>query len=207
MWRNHSVLTVVFVDGSEQQKELVKKYAPLWVEGSSLSFRFFDNTDQAPVKSHIRVSFNHHTGSRLGDHKDYDSKAPTLQLQKLNLLHPASLAARRLILHEFGHALGLEHEYRHPKWPFGQQAINEQINLCIPTMKSLGHSNNEANLKCVETNKTLKSENVNATIYDEESIMNYPQKILLEDSRYKQIPAKTSLSILDKVAIRRWYIK
>lgn len=205
MWPKNTTLVVVFLDGTNTQHALVKKYAPRWLDETSLSFKFFDGFEKGIKQSHIRVSFTSHNGSKLGDHGDYLSKQPTLLLNELNQSDLPEETQRRLILHEFGHALGFEHEYRNPNWPFGQQAIEEQIQNCIPRLQKLGYRAKEAEQKCIQINRLLNQELVHSTVYDEFSIMNYAQKVLLKDNSYKQISARSHLSILDKLAMRQWY--
>jgi len=179
MWPKGMLLHVVFLDGTNAQKTSVKQYAPLWLKETNLKFKFFDGFEKGLKQSHIRISFSSHDGSKLGNHGDYSSKDPTMLLNELNQPDLVEKAKRRLILHEFGHALGFEHEYRNPNWPFGQ--------------------------KCVELNSLLDKKLVYSTIYDEFSIMNYPQKIQLKDNTYKQISAKSELSLLDQLAMQQWY--
>lgn len=207
MWPNNTTLKVVFLDGNSAQKALVKQFAPLWVENSSLRFKFFDSLATAPENTHIRISFKSHTGSMLGNHGDYLSKTATLVLNELTRSELVIHHAKRYVLHEFGHALGFEHEYRNPKWPYGDKPINQQVKQCTPRLIQLGYKDNQAYQKCLDINLPLAKKLVNATIYDESSIMNYPQVITLADETEKQIVAKFSLSVLDKLAIQRWYGK
>lgn len=207
MWPTSNELNVVFIDGSDQQKNQVKAFAPLWLQDSNLSFSFYDGFNKAPKQTHIRISFQQHTGSQLGDHGDYLSKQPTLLLNQLNQTDLPEHLVRRVVLHEFGHALGFEHEYRNPKWPFGYEAIQKQITDCVPRMEKIGYSRTDAEKQCQEINQPLDKNKVHSTIYDELSIMNYPQRISLKDGSFKQIFAKNKLSVLDKLAIERWYGK
>ncbi len=207
MWPKNSTLNVVFIDGNIEQKQKVRQIAPLWLNNSSLKFQFFDNFATAPKQTHIRVSFSSYTGSTLGNHGDLSSQTPTLLLAELNQTDLPEIYANRLILHEFGHALGLEHEYRNPDWPFGQAPINQQIEHCLPRLESLGYATMEAKHKCQEINAPLNENNIYKTIYDEFSIMNYPQTFTLADQSQKHILAVSKLSILDKLAIERWYGK
>jgi len=205
MWPRHSTLNVVFIDGTAEQKQLVKQFAPLWLEGSSLSFEFYDGFSQAPKQSHIRISFNLQTGSSLGNHGDLISREPTMQLAELGSKDLPEVFARRLILHEFGHALGFEHEFRNPKWPYGNAAIEKQIIECVPRVQRLGLEQKSAQQRCRQINQLLTKNATNSTIYDELSIMNYPMVIDLPNQQKKRIEAKTQLSVLDKLAMERWY--
>ena len=201
IWTNHTLLNVVFLDGNEKQKQLIQQYAPLWLEDSDLSFHFFNDLQSAPKQTHIRISFKSHTGSILGSHGDYSSKTATLVLAQLNQPNLSEEAKKRLVLHEFGHALGFEHEYRNPKWPYGVEIFAEQTQLCIPKMQLLDYDLVNAEKKCQEINQTLKSHDVLATVYDENSIMNYPLRIPLANNQFKDILAKSELSVLDKLAV------
>ncbi|TQV73580.1 hypothetical protein FLL45_11950 [Aliikangiella marina] len=207
MWPKHSQLVVVFLDGTPQQKKLVKKIAPLWLENSSLSFHFYNDFKSAPTETHIRVSFKGTTGSVLGNHGDFSSQQPTLQLAKLNEEDLPENFAKRWILHEFGHALGFEHEFRNPDWPYGNAPIEQQISACYPGMIKLDYSEQQARTKCREINQVLSKYSTNSTIYDEYSIMNYPMEIAQGKNISKKIHARFELSVLDKLAIERWYGK
>jgi hypothetical protein len=205
MWPKGSTLAVVFLDGKFSQKASVKQYAPLWLEGTSLSFKFYDSLEKAPKQTHIRVSFTSYDGAKLGNHGDYLSKHATLLLNSLNDPDLPEEDKKRLILHEFGHALGFEHEYRNPNWPFGNAPIEQQIKDCIPRMEKIGHSPEKAHKKCHEINSLLEKSLVHTTIYDEFSIMNYPQLIKLGADSFKRIEARSELSLLDQLAIQQWY--
>ena len=205
MWPANSTLNVVFIDGTAAQKAQVQEYAPLWLEDTSLKFRFYDGWRDAPRESHIRVSFLSHTGSTLGNHGDLLSREPTLLLAEIATDDLPQDYARRYILHEFGHALGFEHEYRNPKWPYGMAAIETQISDCFPRLEKLGYSQTDAKRRCREINGPLAEIATYSTVFDEYSIMNYPQVIDLAGQGEKRIHAKSQLSVLDKVAIQRWY--
>ncbi|MFT6734490.1 MAG: hypothetical protein ACJAS9_002691 [Polaribacter sp.] len=206
-WPQNSELNIVFLDGSTQAKTLVKIYSVLWIKETNLLFRFFDNLDEAPEKTHIRISFTNHTGSQLGNQNDLQSNNPTMNL--LDLVSPqiSESGARQLILHEFGHALGFEHEFRNPNWPYGKSAIDQVLKKCIPKIKLIGYSVAEAKNRCLLINTVLDTTNILSTAYDENSIMNYTLNFTDKNNKSVRITRNTRLSYLDLYAIQKWFPK
>ena len=204
-WQKGSTLNVVFLDGSQQLQRLVSETAPQWLEDTSLSFRFYASSESAPSLTHIRISFKLHSGSQLGNHKDYTSRFPTMNLFDLTSNQISDSGARRLILHEFGHALGLEHEYRNQYWPYGLQVIQPILNDCYPKMELIGYSKKTAIQRCKEINSPISSKAALLTAYDERSIMNYPISFELPSGVLKHIEPAINLSVLDKHAVQQWY--
>lgn len=207
LWPQNSLLNVVFLDGSTKAKSLVKAYSVLWVENTNLSLRFYSSIDQAPEVTHIRISFKHHTGSQLGNQRDHLSKKATMNLFALISHQISDLGAKRLILHEFGHALGLEHEYLSPNWPYGLLAKSAVMSKCLPKMVFIGYSKLGAEKHCTFINSQLKSKSVLSTAYDESSIMSYALSFLGSNNSMVNIQAQTKLSYLDRYAIQMWYPK
>ena len=204
-WQRGMVLNVVFLDGPSDLHQQVKDIAPDWLKSSSLSFQFFDQPSKAPIQTHIRISFTLHNGSQLGDHRDYTSKYPTMNLFELTSEQISENGAQRLILHEFGHALGFEHEYRSSHWPYGSAVLMHIVEDCYPKMETIGYSHLSAIKHCQEINAPVDSNSAHLTAYDERSIMNYPMSFNRENGLNKQIKPATALSILDRYAIQRWY--
>lgn len=207
LWKKDTVLNVVFLDGNPKLHQLVKSIAPQWLQQTSLSFQFFSNLSSAPKQTHIRISFNLHSGSRLGNHQDYQSKTATMNLFDLVSNQTSDSGAQRLILHEFGHALGFEHEYRSSYWPYDTKVIEQIIVDCYPKMELIGYSSQTAKQRCQTINAPINSKLAYLTAYDEGSIMNYPMSFILKDGGEKNIKAAINLSTLDHYAIQLWYGK
>jgi hypothetical protein len=204
-WQNKTVLNVVFLDGDTALHQKIIRTAPAWLEKTSLSFQFFDGFENAPDETHIRISFKLQNGSRLGNHQDLLSRHATMNLFDLTSSQISDNGTQRIILHEFGHALGLEHEYRSSNWPYGKTAIQQFVDSCYPKMKRIGHDSESAKSRCAKINQTISAQEAFITAYDERSIMNYPISFTLSSGFNKKIEATHSLSILDKNAVQSWY--
>ncbi|OIN57612.1 matrixin family metalloprotease [Arsenicibacter rosenii] len=110
MWRPSRVLKVYFFQG-DNIKSRVLEYASIWSEYCSI--RFVETMDRN--ESDIRVSFeNTGSWSYIGvDALRVSKSEATMNFGWLNDLTPER-EFKRVVLHEFGHALGLIHEHQSP---------------------------------------------------------------------------------------------
>ena len=112
LWKTGRTLRIAFHDNPHPViKEKVIQYASEWLKYANLKFEFVDGTD-----GEVRIGFNPSEGSwsYIGtDALNVPKDEPTMNY---GWLTPATEEAefRRVILHEFGHALGAEHEHQHP---------------------------------------------------------------------------------------------
>jgi hypothetical protein len=103
-WQNASTLTIGFIGGTEAQRQMVRDIAPQWTQYANLKFKFVDY-----LPAQVRVSFDPNEGSwsYIGlDANDIPATAPTMNL---------GWQDEAVILHEFGHAIGLAHEHQNPR--------------------------------------------------------------------------------------------
>ena len=110
-WPNGKVLKVSFLNGTEAERAKVRKYAVEWSEVANIKFLFVEKG-----VSDLRVSFTAGLGtwSLIGtDASQLPQNKPTINFGWYNGLTPES-GYRGIILHEFGHVLGLLHEHQHP---------------------------------------------------------------------------------------------
>jgi hypothetical protein len=102
-WPNGSILRVSFLEGTASQHALVQEFVPTWSAHANLTFAFGFDPD-----ADIRIAFRSTDGawSYIGtDCSDIPLDQPTMNL---------GWQDEGVILHEFGHAVGLIHEHQNP---------------------------------------------------------------------------------------------
>ena len=115
MWRNGRTLRVRFLDGSSFLRKKAQEYASKWTEHANLHFDFTDDP-----RSEIRVSFQSDPGrswSAVGIDALVERYFPRHQpTMNFGWLHDDTREDElsRVIIHEFGHAIGCIHEHQNP---------------------------------------------------------------------------------------------
>lgn len=109
-WVPGQTLTVRFLDGDVALQQRVRACAEEWMTHANIRFAFGDNPNAI-----IRISFlRRGSWSYLG--RDCLNVAPADPTMNFGWLRVGSTddELRRVVLHEFGHALGCVHEHNHP---------------------------------------------------------------------------------------------
>jgi hypothetical protein len=205
-WKNGRLLGIRFLDGTKLQKEKVKQYAVEWSRYANIRFDF-----AAGAGAEIRVSFEFDPGSSWSavgtdclERRYFPKDEPTMNYGWFDETTPDQ-EYRRVIVHEFGHALGAIHEHSVPtggiKW-----------NLPEVYKYFSGPPNNwsKADIDFNVIQKYSVSQ-LNGTSFDPDSIMLYsfpPQLILGPPSLLKTGTRENNkLSALDKRFIAQFYPK
>jgi serralysin len=167
-WNAGDVITISFLDGDPGVQQKVQNAALAWTapQLAHLRFDFRKNT----TETQIRISFSYAgSWSVIGTtcKQIMDKTQPTMNF---GWLTPDSSdeEVRSVVLHEFGHALGLIHEHQNPAG--GIQWNRDAI------IRDLSGPPNNWPLDVIEHNmfEPYKAGETNFTTLDPQSIMMYP---------------------------------
>ena len=166
-WNPGDVIRVQFLEGDESLRQRVRQTAERWTAPgmANVNFQFVDS---GPAD--IRIAFRPGKGSwsYLGTIcRNLPDPEPTMNY---GWLTPESSDddVKRVVLHEFGHALGLIHEHQNPK---GGIKWNEPA-----VIADLSGPPNEWDEGTIHTNVLdhYPEEDTSSTPVDRHSIMMYP---------------------------------
>ena len=168
LWEPGTTIKLVFLDGPEALHERIIEVASRWYRESEADLDFDFITDIQAAD--IRISFrNRGSWSTIGTEcrNITDLKRPTMNFGNLGVNTNQGLL-QKVVLHEFGHALGLLHEHKHPDRPFEWNRENVYSDL-------LGPPNNWSEEQ-VDRNlfKPFEEANTRLSEFDPDSIMLYP---------------------------------
>ncbi|MEM9106878.1 MAG: hypothetical protein AAGC96_14585 [Pseudomonadota bacterium] len=165
-WTPGELVTVSFLDGSAVLHKRVKSVAEEWVGMNMANLKFIWNE---PDQTDIRISFRHSgSWSYLGtDCRNIPRPDATMNYGWLSENSDED-ELRRVVLHEFGHALGLTHEHLNPMDQVDWNKENVIADLSGPP--------NNWDLETISRNMfdAPRLSEVNATQVDVNSIMMYP---------------------------------
>ncbi|CAH1002693.1 hypothetical protein LEM8419_03565 [Neolewinella maritima] len=106
-WKPGQSIRIAFVGGDEAQRAFVRRHCVAWTEFANLTFVF---TPDASI-AEVRIAFNEGQGSR--SYLGRDALNIPVQYETMNF----GWLDEAVVLHEFGHMLGLAHEHQNPNEP------------------------------------------------------------------------------------------
>lgn len=116
LWTAGQTLTIGFLEGSARLQDRVLATARRWTNGDEGGANLAIEKATVPDDADIRISFNSRGGSwsHIGSYARGVSRGqPTMNLGWAKETTPEANFSS-VVLHEFGHALGLLHEHNHP---------------------------------------------------------------------------------------------
>ncbi len=200
-WPNGSTLTCRFLDGTPTQQERVVANARIWQDcGANIKIDFVKTTDEQ-----VRISFTPGQGSWSAVGSDalnqsyFPKFQPTMNFGWLTD-DTDDEEYRRVVVHEFGHALGCIHEHQSPEenLQWDREAV---YNYFSGAPNYWSKEEIDANVL-----QKYSPNGMDSTIFDKSSIMLYqfPAYLFLDK---QGTPNNTQPSELDKQFINHMYPK
>jgi len=187
LWEPGQVLSVRFLAGNKEMHDFVERVAKQWSEHANIHFEFNNASD-----ADIRISFNQGDGAWSTVGIDARLVPPFEATMNLGWLD------EQVVLHEFGHAIGLGHEHQNP---IGGIQWNKEV-----VYRELAGPPNFWSKEIVDSNLFDKynEDQVIATEVDPLSIMMYPiqEECTLNDF---SVDFNPSLSEMDKAFVATLY--
>ncbi len=197
-WPQGEIITISFLDGQPDVQKKVKSVAQQWAAPTlaNLTLVFRDGT----TATDIRISFRYRgSWSVIGTtcRQIVDHTQPTMNFGWLNE-HSTTDEIRRVVLHEFGHALGLIHEHQNPGGSI--QWNREQV------IKDLSGPPNNWSPEVIQHNmfEPYEKKETNYTGLDAASIMMYPIPAKWTKNGFS-VGLNSNLSSTDKQFIHEQY--
>ncbi|MDY7394058.1 M12 family metallopeptidase [Aureibaculum sp. 2210JD6-5] len=192
IWDNNNI-TVRFMDGDATNQNRVKQYAKEWEKWSAVKFNFINNG-----KSDITITFNS-SGYWSVIGKSSRDTIPSMSLTSIQ--KETFEDYRGIVLHEFGHALGLIHEHSSP---------NSPLEWDIPFVEKYyldnhGWSKEKTYWNVIHRYNFGQYNHLDATKFDPKSIMIYEIPSSFLKNSNQSFNTNNNLSNLDKELIGKKY--
>jgi len=194
-WAPGRTLRIAFLSGDQAFKDGVKAAASNWLPHINLKFDFVEG-DTGDIRIHTEPGTY---WSKIGTDALLDADGPTMVIADW-MLQPQVFA--HYVMHEFGHALGAEHEHLHPEMniPWNKPAVYAAH--WVPE----DADEDDLNRKAVDERyfDLLDPSEVNYSSYDPKSIMHYEIRQAWTHGDF-QIRLNLALSEKDKAFMAEAY--
>ncbi|KAJ5371995.1 hypothetical protein N7517_004001 [Penicillium concentricum] len=181
------ILNVCFLNGGDYEQSTVKSLVRTHYNSIPMRLRFKFRDTSPPD---IRILFTDNSKSYIGRQAEAYPDQPTMWLNMHPRLHTQDAVRDKVqfdVLHEFGHALGLIHEHKHPhckaKWNYSQLMDNNGWGL-----DTVRHNYNDDTHSAVNARWDRPYDRKSIMHYaiargdTQSGLMNIPQNIVLSES-------------------------
>lgn len=112
-WDLGRTLNIAFMGGDARVIDRIKKQAERWLEFANVKFKWVASSEA----SNVRIAFDQNDGSWSYIGTDCLTVAANEPTMNYGWLEPGTSETEyaRVVVHEFGHMLGMPHEHQHPK--------------------------------------------------------------------------------------------
>ncbi|MDX2203164.1 MAG: hypothetical protein NW223_10465 [Hyphomicrobiaceae bacterium] len=219
-WKPGETLKICFLSGTKVARSRVARFASEWMEHANIVLDFGDRASPRSCSgdNHEAVKIDFVGSGPKGGNWSALGTLSRRAVQSMNLANLGSDSlplnrsgqpmpereARRLVLHEFGHALGLLHEHQSPTSNCGREYDEEAI-MAYGSLLGWPPAAIVLNFQ-----QMAESAEINASEIDRKSIMHYsmPAWIFKEGRNSAcHVPTNFELSAGDKDFMRRTYPK
>jgi serralysin len=197
-WAKGSIINVGFLDGDPAIHQKIRDVVSAWTEPGAARLTLVFVND--PAQADIRISFKY-AGSWSVLGTSCQSLPKTQASMNFGWLTPNTSAVelRRVVLHEFGHALSLIHEHQNPttQIPWNRAQV----------YKDLSGPPNNWDKATIDHNifEAYKVTDLNATPVDTKSIMMYPIPATWVTDPKFAVGLNNDLSPTDKALVHKVY--
>ena len=155
----------------------MEKYAPEWSEESGVRFLFLDTSGPADIVVSFKQG-DHASQSTVG-HESYSDARKGIPTMNLNFAKAVKYCGggeagmRRVILHEFGHALGLHHEQASPSIAIDRAAMRTEVKSSLKRRYKNKFKNTGLTDAALETKITEEIERNYPILSSDRSLTNF----------------------------------
>lgn len=208
LWTPGQVVQVCFFGGDPAVRSRIRDAASVWTEHGNIQLDFGSTATlracTANDSSHVRIGFAHAGYWSVVGNTPVRPGVQTMNYGGYDAAPPAEPRFSGVVLHEFGHALGFDHEHQHPEggcdgefnWPVVYAELAKPPNSWPPTKVDF-------NLRAFADTSAY-----GISAPDRTSIMHYsldPWMFLAGEKSKCYVPEQVALSDLDKKGIASAY--
>jgi hypothetical protein len=172
-WAQRRTINVAFLSSNLEFIEFAKEEIGEWTQHINLIIRFVEGTE-GDIRISDSAELKGHWSCVGTDALTVPADEPTLHIDLTTREMPFHVA----MLHEFGHALGLEHEHQHP-----EANIDWNTPKVYEAFENAGHSKDTIYHNVF---RTLERTDRQISPYDKKSIMhyNFPAELIWDGTDY-----------------------